>query len=184
MKKLLTLALLFLAPLQAFASFDGQTVRASYFFPDNSTLIDQQDATVGPGVEFPNFPAVDPRTNVDISATNILITYNSASSWTTAAFNGPVFQDLGTAPPITGVTINAATNMAGLDPSRISFDADSISINWNGLPFDTTTIVSLDVTFAAAPGALAVPALGQMTLVLLALSVMLIGWGFLRRRPG
>lgn len=51
----------------------------------------------------------------------------------------------GTIPDFTSVAINAATNMAGFDASRITFDANNIWVNWQGLPYDTNTIVSLDV---------------------------------------
>jgi hypothetical protein len=49
------------------------------------------------------------------------------------------------------VTINAATNLAGFDASRVSFDANNIYVNWQGLVFNTNTVVSLDVNGSVAP---------------------------------
>jgi len=173
MKKLLVAGAALAVSISTQASFDGATVQATYYFPDTNTVLDQEQAVVGPGVEFTTFPDGDPRTNIDISATNIYITYNSASSWTTASFNGEFFQGLTPLPTITGASFNPATNMAGLDASRLSFTADSISINWNGLPFDENTVVSVDVQFGAAPSATAVPTLPAYALGLTMLGLML-----------
>ncbi len=141
----------------ASAGFIGLTIQVDYFYPDTSTLYSTDTVVVGPGTELFGFPYGDPRTNIDLSDTNIYITYNSSSWWTAADFNGLHFYDLaGASGTITGVTINPATNMAGLDASRISFDANNIWVNWQGLSFwggigeYYDTIVSLDVTFGDA----------------------------------
>ena len=169
---------------QAVASFDGQNVQGDYFFPNLATTVNSPvSAIVGPGIEFNDFPSADQRTDVDISANNILITFISGpSSWTTADFNGPVFSDPdGTIPAITGVSINPATTMVGLDLSRISFDADSIAINWNGLDFEVDTIVSLDVQFGATATPAPVPTLPLGLLFLLAAGLGLAGTRWVNR---
>ncbi|MAC32594.1 MAG: hypothetical protein CME38_03180 [Haliea sp.] len=169
---------------QAVASFDGQNVQGDYFFPNLATTLNPPvSAIVGPGIEFNDFPSGDQRTDVDISANNILITYISGpSSWTSADFNGAVFSDPdGTIPAITGVSINPATTMVGLDASRVSFDADSVSINWNGLNFDVDTIVSLDVQFGATATPAPVPTLPLGLLFLLAAGLGLAGTRHLKR---
>jgi len=131
----------------------GNTVEVSYRFPDINTVFNGNtvDVVVGPGQEISNFPVGDPRTNIDLSDTNIYVTYNSASTWTNTSFNGLQFFDVfGTIPNITQVSINGATNLGGFDASRITFDADHIWVNWAGLTFDQSTIVSLDVNGSAA----------------------------------
>lgn len=139
-------ALGFSAPAEA--QFLGSTMTLFYDFPALGSHFDTRVFVVGAGVEAPDFPTGDPRTNIDISNTNIFVTYNSSASWTSTSFNGFVlFDSSSTVPDITGVSINAATNMSGFDASRVSFDANNIYVNWQGLPFDTSTIVSLDVTF-------------------------------------
>lgn len=179
---LVAMALLMAAPL-ASAQLTGQTVRAQHYFPNLSTPYGSPvDSVVGPGVEVTNFPNLDPRTNIDYSANSIRITYNSTSTWSFAAFNGIVFTDLnGTIPSITGVTLNAATNMVGLDASRISFDANTVRINWQGLPFTPSTVVVLDLSFAAAPAA-AIPTLSEWMLIALMLMVAAAGMVLARRR--
>jgi len=135
---------------QANAGFLGAQLQARYFFPNSGNQFSNTEVftVVDPGVEVSFFPDGDPRTNLDFSDTNLFITYNSSSSWTNAAFNGFVVDDFNSIlDDITGVSINVATNMVGLDASRISFTSDSFSVNWNGLAFNTNTIVSLDFDF-------------------------------------
>ena len=176
--RVLLMFVLALGSTLASAQLTGQTVRAQYYYPDLSApLSPPADSVVGAGVEVTNFPVVDPRTNIDYSANSIRITYNSSALWTSAAFSGIVFSDLnGTIPAITGVTLNAATNMAGLDASRISFTADTVSINWQDLPFTAATVVQLDLSFAAAPAAAVapVPTLSQWSLIALILMVVMM----------
>ncbi|MCB1669106.1 MAG: PEP-CTERM sorting domain-containing protein [Porticoccaceae bacterium] len=134
------------------ASFIGAELQARYLFPDAGSQFSNTETftVVDPGVEVSFFPDGDPRTNLDFSATNLFVTYNSSSSWTTAAFNGFIVEDINNVlDDIVGVSLNAATNMAGLDLSRISFTADSFSVNWNGLAFNTSTVVSLDFQFGS-----------------------------------
>jgi len=66
----------------------------------------------------------------------------------------------GTIDDFVGVSINPATNMAGLDASRISFDADNIWVNWQSLSFDPNTIVSLDITAVPEPATAMILGLG------------------------
>lgn len=186
-------AILCLASGTVLASFDGAEVEAIYYFPNTGTELDRQRALVGSGVEFLNFPAIDPRTNIDVSSTNIYIDYNSASNWTGADFNGPLLAICTPGPTIASVAINAATNMAGLDAGRISWDETTVSINWNSLAFDTSTIVSLDVTFGDAPWPgdqceldplpvdEPVPTMGAVGLALMAALIALLGLYGVRR---
>src|SRR6476646_9675479 len=50
------------------------------------------------------------------------------------------------ASPITTVSIDASTNMAGFSPGDLTFNANSVAVNWPGLSFDGNTKVVLDVT--------------------------------------
>jgi hypothetical protein len=136
----------------AAASFDGATIDLQYYFPDlGSPFSTFEQFVVGAGVESTFFPDDDPRTNLDFGGTNLYITYNSASNWTFADFNGFVFADTtNTLDTIVGVSVNAATNMVGFDASRVSFTGDTVAVNWNGLSFNEQTIVSLDFRFGDA----------------------------------
>jgi hypothetical protein len=152
---LVALTLVLCSPVSA--GFIGLTIQVEYSYPDTSTLYSADTVVVGPGTELSGLPYGDPRTNIDLSDTNILIAYNSSSWWTASDFNGLHFCDLaGASGAITGVTINPATNRAGLDASRISCDANNIWVNWQGLGFwggigeCHDTIMSLDVAFGDA----------------------------------
>ena len=167
--------------MNAQASFNGQVILAEYLFPDASTVFPGEftpaQATVGAGVEFSAAGIA-----VDFSSSNILWTNidptGSSVTFAPASFNGHRFTDLnGTIPEITGVTINAATTLAGFDASRVSFDANSIRVNFDSLEVLPEDIVSLDVTFAAAPppAPQAVPTISALGLGLLGLLLGLIG---------
>jgi len=127
---------------------DGQTVTYQYLFPDlssNYSGADNGDYVVGLGVEVLN--VADDRATMDISDTNLYVDYGSSSLWTPSSFNGFRITDTyALIPNFTSVTIDAATNMSGLDISRITFDANNIWVNWQGLNFDTNTIVSLNIS--------------------------------------
>ncbi len=169
------LALSLIASNASWASFTGESIQGDYYFPDTSSLNSTGGTVVvGPGVEWPSFAG---GSSIDISATNILIVHPAASSYSSATHNGPVFTDVGgTIPPITGVTINGATDMPAFDASRISFTDDTITINLESLTSPIGTVVSLDVQFASLASPQAAPALSEWMLILLALMLGGIGY--------
>ena len=135
--------------------FDGQQLTATYFAPSTSdvwTAGGPHTFTVGSGVEIVKFIG---DFDLDVSATNITArNFIFPDKFFDAPFNGfKVSDDFGNVRNISGVTINGATNMLGFELSRVSFDANNVFVNWQGLSFEESTVVSLDVTFesAAAP---------------------------------
>lgn len=66
----------------------------------------------------------------------------------TGTFNGWSFYDTtNNLPPITGVTVNGTTTIAGFDASRVSFDADHIYLNFVDLADQNNFYAAVDVTF-------------------------------------
>ena len=146
-------------------SFDGSTLNYQYYFADSGTpypAADNGSFVVGPGLEVTDVS--DERATLDISGTNIFIDFLNSSNWTPADFNGWVLSDeTDNLAAILGVSIDPATNMSGFSLSNISFTGDSIIVNWQGLSFTDTTVVSLNVVFGAA----AVPEPGTWAMMLL-----------------
>ena len=84
-----------------------------------------------------------------------------ASTWSPSSLSlGPTIYngiaiDMVSGPAFSSVTIDAATNMAGFDSSRISFTGNEIQVDWQNLNFDSSTIVKLDVNSVPEPSAYA-----------------------------
>jgi hypothetical protein len=68
--------------------------------------------------------------------------------------------DMVAGPAFTSVAIDPFTNMVGFDASRFSFTGSEIQVDWQGLPFNTGTIVRLDVTSVPEPSSLFLLAMG------------------------
>lgn len=160
-------AALVAAPAAHSAPFWGETVNYTYYFPTSGNTYgysDNGNVVVGAGVEVANM--VDNVASMDISDTNIRVDFRADSNFVGSAFNGWVLTDvLSSIDAFTSVTIDAITNMAGFSSSNISFDADHIRVNWQGLSFNRDTVVSLTVNSGSKipePSALILMGLGLL----------------------
>lgn len=141
----------------------GETINYQYYLPDLLTPYggaDNGNKVVGAGIEVTNL--VQNGGTVDLSDTNILVDFNAGpATFSTLPFNGFVLFDIfGTIDAFTSVTINGATNLAGFDASDISFDANTIRVNFSGLTITPATIVSIDINSVPEPSALVLLGLG------------------------
>jgi hypothetical protein len=148
---------------------DGQSVLYEYLFPDTSTLFYSPGLVlVGPGVEIPDLCGGScSGITADLSDTNILVDLATASGsiFAVSSFNGfRIFDSLGTVPAFTSVTINLATNLVGFDASRVSFDADNIYLNFQGLSVGAGNFVSVDIEAVPEPTTLALLGAGLVAL--------------------
>ena len=170
-------AMLALPSAQA-SLLDGKTVSFTYLFPDASSVYGSGangNYVVGAGVEIPNGVCCGFEGAVDISDSNIRVDFHASSTYSGAAFNGFRVTDLfNTIDDFTTANVNAITDMAGFGAGNVTFDANNIYVNWQGLSFDNGRVVSIDLSGGHVPEPAA--------LSLLALS--LLGLGVMRRRHG
>ncbi len=157
---------------------DGKTVSFTYLFPTASSVYGSGangNYVVGAGVEIPNGVCCGFEGAVDISDSNIRVDFHASSSYSSAAFNGFRISDVfNTIDDFTMANLNAITNMSGFGASNVTFDANNIYVNWQGLPFASGRIVSIDLagSHLPEPGALS----------LLALALLGLGLGLVRRQ--
>lgn len=155
------------APAQA--ALLGQTIQVQWLLPDaQSPFGSAATAVVGAGIEFPNGTDLIGGDSFDISDTTIRIGQTSGN-FGAAPFNGVRFSDIGgTIPDIVGVTVDAGeTTYATFNPSRVSFDANNIWVNYASIGLTGTLL--LNVTFAETatpePASLALLGIGLAGLV-------------------
>jgi len=147
--------ILILVSATAQASFLGQDIRASVYFPEIGTFVGEPEiATVTSDEEFTFFPTKNPLLNADFSSTTIDIEFVIYGGIETASFTGVVFDDVSNnIQSITGVSLESSTNPE-IDISRVTFDENSIAINFQGIENVTGDSLSLNVTFVPLPSAL------------------------------
>jgi hypothetical protein len=155
------------------AGFLNETIHGQYFFPDTSTLHQDLGNLVVSPTAFFNFNI----SGVQVTVSDTQIVLNFGGTAFTAAFNGPLLTVVGAGNPITGVTIDAATNVPGFNSSLVSFTSNSVSENIQGLSFPQGGNVTLDVQFQQNAGAAPEP-----SSLFLAGSGALIGMGYVVRR--
>jgi hypothetical protein len=148
--RIVLIGLLALAAIQVPANagvLTGDTVQLRYYFPDLNTAYADYGTLTAPGT----FGNVLGLIDVNVGDSTIVVNFTDGGGWVDlVAFNGFVLTDLTNA-PITSVTINPATNMAGFTSSTFTFDASSISVDWQGLSFTPGGVVQLDLNGNGVP---------------------------------
>jgi hypothetical protein len=147
----------------------GQTVQITYQFPAMGSVIQTNTVVVGAGVEWPGFLGI---VDVDLADTSITLgNFTSSNAWAAAGFSGFSFFDLmGTIPDFVNVTL-AATNMAGFTQANITFDADNIWLNWQGLSYTPSTFLRITIEAATPPAPEPVPEPASVALVAVGLAM-------------
>jgi hypothetical protein len=127
----------------------GDTIRTWELYPDLSTIYAGPVDVVDPGAILA-FPSFAPVVNIFFNDANITIQMTRDATAYTSAFNGFRFLDLSEA-PFTSVTLDPATDVPGIDASRVTFDAQDIYVNFSGITYSTGQIVSLDLNAVPEP---------------------------------
>jgi len=103
--------------------------------------------------------------DVIVTSTQIIYDFRTSGTWSASGAslnkdglsirsgNLLTFEGL---PRITGVTIDAATNMAGLTAANVTFNDGAVAIDWVGRAYTANTLVVLNVA-TAAPAAVSEP---------------------------
>jgi len=146
-----TLACALAGPAQA--GLLGHTLGIVPEFPNIGNLCCGAPVNVvvaDPGVEAPagSFPSYNTQAYVDANDTQITYGQTGGTSYVAGSFNGFHFFDVfATIDPIVNVTLDPFVTLSGFDQSRISFDADNIYINMQGLGADFAHHITLNIEF-------------------------------------
>jgi len=156
-------------PATAEAGLIGKQLDAAYYTPDTSTpytnaSFSPTSFTVGSGQETIGDVEGVTQLLVDFSDNALTITLQTtlaSPTWNTAPFNGIIFTSPGPL-GIVSATVDPITTMTGFDNSRVSFDADQIFVNWNGLSYGSGTVVKIDFASVPEPATMAVLGAGLL----------------------
>ena len=137
------MAAIFTTGSPASAGLIGDSVTVDYYFPDTSTLTYHLGTkTVAPTALFNAFDQID--FLVTNNTLQITDTFPGQVIFTAQTFNGIHLTD-NSQDGIVGVTLDPASNLAGFDPSDITFDGSDIWVNIEGVIINPKTYVQLDI---------------------------------------
>jgi len=164
-----------IAPAARADSLTGQSGTATYDYPTLGTVLSCPTCTNSGPTSFTVPATVDFSTGIPglpdvvqnvISATGIDISFLASSSFATATFNGEVFNF----PDFTITGISVSQNEGAV----VTFDANDVYVNWEGLPYSTTDYVDITVSGSAVPE--------PGALVLLGCGIVVLTGSLLRRK--
>lgn len=159
------------AAAPASAGFMGSTATSQYY-AYGGALGASSVFTVDGAAHAPTFNTFD----VTVTSTQIVYDFHislTAGTWSSSAQSlnrdglsirsGNLLTFAG-APQILGVTIDPSTTMAGLTAANLTFNGDSVAIDWMGKAYSPTARVVLNVALApvSEPSALAMAGLAVL----------------------
>lgn len=143
----------------AHAGFVGRDFSAEYFYPDLNTSYPPAIETpplftVGGGIE--TTVIVEGVTTIAVDASDASIFFDfsttlTSPTWGATDFNGLVFTLLSGGPlNIIGFSLDPASTFQNFDESRVTFTDSQVMVNWQGLSYDSNTMLRIDFEFAPA----------------------------------
>jgi hypothetical protein len=145
------LALVAIAP-EAKAQLLGQSMGYEYQFPGHTYYCCGQSFVVGAGTEVADGLDYGNFFSVDIANTNVYVNFTNDVIWTSGfGFNGfRLWDNTGTIGAFTNYTLLFSSS-GDLTQSDISFDADNLYVDWQGVEFKQGDRVTLSVATTATP---------------------------------
>jgi PEP-CTERM motif-containing protein len=133
---------------EANAGLIGDSINVKYLFPDVNTVFENDGTRTVPAT----FSILAGELSLAITDTQIILTtLTTTPGFATVAFNGPEIIDL-THSNITNVSFNISSTIPGFSQSDISFNANTVWLNLQSLPFITGQQAVVDVfTGTAVP---------------------------------
>jgi hypothetical protein len=139
------------APAKGDAGLLGDTIEARYLFPDlATTFTDLGEATVTDSTT-PLFPDVlgGGQFSADVTDSQVVFTFNRASEFKTATFNGLEFTDLTRPFQLLGVDIS--TSVPGFLAADASRSGGNLFVNLQGISAAAGQQIILDVSAGGVP---------------------------------
>jgi len=142
------------------AGLINDSVHVDYVFPDVPYENLGTKTVVAAGTQF----VFQEYLTLTVADRQIVARFNTASQWEPADYNGFVVTDLTKALP--AFSLNGASNMAGFGLGNFHVNGHDLYINWQGLSFDTNTVVVLDAAQNDVPEPFALSLMGLGLLAL------------------
>jgi hypothetical protein len=139
-------ALAMAAPASAALDLTGLTLTTGHFFPALGSPDDGGPFNFTVGTSAPISYGSIADHAIGASSYIINVYCGAGCFWTSpVSFNGFVMSDaFGVAPTFTSATINPVTSYAGFDASRVTFDANNIYVDLQGLEANGKIVIDIN----------------------------------------
>jgi len=149
-------ALLALAGISNATVLDSKKLTLEYFYglDKNTPVVTyfKGNFFVGPAVEFLADPSVYANASVDFSDTQITQVFaTSFAGGGSVGFFNRISDTFGQVGPFTSFTVDSSTTVVGFDQSRLSFDENTLFIDYAGISYNIGDKLVFDINAAPVP---------------------------------